>query len=112
MAARAAQRRRKRDDLPEETPDEFTARMRAEQMAEHPEWFSPVPPDDGSCLRCSTWRIENREMGRYSWWATCPDGWQQCTCTCHPDQPGSRIALAVPVAGCINQEHLPAWSCR
>jgi hypothetical protein len=89
MAARARERAAARGEPVgalgmREGEREYTARQRAEQMAEHPERFSPEPPDDPSvCLSCSEWLIENEQMGRFAWWSTCDR--VPCPC-CHCDE--------------------------
>jgi len=100
MAARAAERRKARGEPPlrESMAEEF-ARIRAEQMVAHPEWFSPEPPDDDdTCRECCTWKIENRDIGRYSWWITCD--YTRCTHICHPEPPDRRVLLGTSGAAC------------
>jgi hypothetical protein len=98
MAARAAERRKARGEIwwPRQDLAEQIAVLRAEQMAEHPERFSPEPPDDDTCRECCTWKIENRDMGRYTWWITCD--FFKCTHSCHPEPPDQRVALATSSA--------------
>lgn len=87
MAARAAERAAQRGDPPpwhRLGRAAHLAEQKRIQMAEHPEWFSPTPPDDPSvCLNCSTWMIENSDLGRYTWWSTCDR--VPCPC-CHCDE--------------------------
>lgn len=86
MSARAAERAARRGDpLPGNRLGvaAYLAEVKRLQLAEHPEWFSPTPPDDGTCRTCSTWEIENSDLGRYAWWLTCTR--VPCPC-CHCDE--------------------------